>query len=69
MNDPSALDDRSEDELPDQAPGTSVILTGQSWEEADYVEPGDDWNVLADGSYVSPDGAIRSWPLFGPTEY
>lgn len=51
-----------------QAPGTSVILIGEGWEDADYVEPGDDWHVLSDGSYLSPDGTIRSWPLFGPTE-
>jgi len=69
MNDLPAVSDRSDDELSDQAPGTSVILIGQGWEEADYVEPGDDWHALADGSYVSPDGTIRSWPLFGPTEY
>lgn len=68
MNDPSAPDDRSGEELSDQAPGTSVFLTGEGWEEADYVEPGDDWQLLSDGSFQSPDGNIRSWPLLGPTD-
>jgi len=68
MNDLLAVDERSEDELSAQARGSSVILMGEGWEEADYVEPGDDWHLLADASYLSPDGTIRSWPLAGPTE-
>lgn len=68
MSDLIAVDERSEDEQSSQALGTSVVLTGEGWEEADYVEPGDDWHVLADGSYLSPDRTIRSWPLAGPTE-
>ena len=62
------LDERAEDELTDQALGTSAVLTADGWEEADYVEPGDDWRVLADGSYLSPDGTVRSWPLVGSGE-
>ena len=31
MNDPPAGDDRSQDELSDQAPGTSVILIGEAY--------------------------------------
>ena len=69
MSDLRAGDDRSQDDLSVQAPGTSVILIGEGWEGADYVEPGDDWHVLVDGSYVSPDGTVRSWPRFRPTEY
>lgn len=48
--------------------GTTVVLTAEGWEEADYEDPGDDWRLLADGSYLSPDRTIRSWPLAGPTE-
>jgi hypothetical protein len=47
---------------------TTVVLTADGWEDADYVEPGDDWRLLADGSYLSLDGTLRSWPLAGPTE-
>lgn len=36
-----AGDERNEDELSVQALGISVILIGEGWEEADYVEPGD----------------------------
>lgn len=64
--------DRAEDVGDDQvvagAPGATVALTTEGWEDADYVEPGDDWHLLADGSYLSPDGTLRSWPLAAPTE-
>lgn len=68
LRDQAAIDDRSEDELAVQALGTTVVRTAEGWEEAEYVEPGDDWQVLGDGSYLSSDGTIRSWPLAGPTE-
>jgi hypothetical protein len=32
------------------------------------VEPGHDWRLLADGSFLSPDGTLRSWPLAAPTD-
>jgi hypothetical protein len=41
-------------------------LTEEGWEEALYVDPSDDWSLLADGSWSSPDGRTRSWPLVGP---
>lgn len=47
---------------------TTVVLTAEGWEDTNYVEPGDDWRLLADGSYLSPDGTLRSWPLAAPTE-
>ena len=25
-----------------------------------------DWSLLADGSYLSPDGTLRTWPAAGP---
>lgn len=56
-------DERNQDEL--EEPGTTVVLTAGGWEAAAYVDPGDDWQPLDDGSYVSPDGHTRSWPLAG----
>jgi hypothetical protein len=55
-----------EREPSEQEPGTTSVLGGEGWEESDYVEPGGDWSMLADGSWVSPDGLTRSWPLAGP---
>lgn len=46
--------------------GSTVALGGEGWETAEYVDPGDDWQLLPDGSYLSPDGTLRSWPLSGP---
>ena len=46
----------------DSEPGTTAILTPEGWEVTDYVEPGDDWVLQGDGSYISPDGGIRTWP-------
>ncbi|HEX9634985.1 MAG TPA: hypothetical protein VGB34_05805 [Candidatus Limnocylindria bacterium] len=68
MQEWSMIEDRREDELTSQAPGTTVVLSAEGWEEADYAEPGDDWRLLGDGSYLSPDGTIRSWPLVGPDQ-
>ena len=47
---------------------STVVLTSEGWEDTDYVEPGHDWRLLADGSYLSPDGTLRSWPLAAPAE-
>lgn len=47
---------------------TTVVLTAEGWEDTEYVEPGHDWRVLADGSFLSPDGTLRSWPLAAPTD-
>jgi hypothetical protein len=59
-------DERDQDELDEQVPGTTVVLTSSGWESAAYVDPGDDWRPLEDGSWVSTDGLIRSWPVAGP---
>lgn len=42
---------------------TSARLTGDGgWEEIDLVDPAPDWQELPDGSFLSPDGTIRTWP-------
>lgn len=55
-----------EDDVDEAAAGKTAVLTAEGWEETDYTEPGDDWRLLLDGSYLSPDGAIRTWLLVGP---
>ena len=55
-----------EREAMDQEPGTTRVLTDSGWEHADYVDPAADWHLLGDGSWESPDGQTRSWPLTGP---
>jgi hypothetical protein len=55
--------ERNENEVAEQVAGSSAVLTDEGWEEADYTEPGLDWVEQPDGSYLSPDGTIRSWPL------
>jgi hypothetical protein len=62
-----AMDDtRSPDENELASLDRSTILTDAGWEEAEYIEPERDWRLMDDGSYLSPDGRIRSWPLAGP---
>ncbi|MEX2547788.1 MAG: hypothetical protein WD830_08370 [Chloroflexota bacterium] len=58
-------DERAEDEAEIEAPGRTMVLTELGWEWSEYVDPESDWSVLADGSYRSPDGTIRTWPLAG----
>jgi hypothetical protein len=58
---------RMEDQQPtDPEPGVTRVLTEEGWEESMYVDPSDDWRLLEDGSWCSPDGRTRSWPLAGP---
>jgi hypothetical protein len=58
---------RREDlESSDLEPGVTRVLTDEGWEEATYVDPGNDWRLLDDGSWASPDGRTRSWPVVGP---
>jgi hypothetical protein len=66
MREWAGIETGRDEELTPQALGTTVVLTAVGWEEADYTVAGDDWRLLADGSYLSPDGMIRSWPLVGP---
>lgn len=49
-----------------QEPGSTMVLTEEGWQDADFQVPSDDWRALPDGSYESPDGRIRSWPLASP---
>lgn len=58
-------EERDEDELEELALGSTMILAAEGWETSDYVPPGDDWSELADGSFLAPDGKVRSWPLMG----
>ena len=47
-------------------PGVTRVLTEEGWEESRYIDPGDGWRLLDDGSWSSPDGHTRSWPAMGP---
>jgi hypothetical protein len=64
--DESAATSVGEDDVDEAAAGKTAVLTAEGWEETGYLEPGDDWRLLLDGSYLSPDGAIRTWLLVGP---
>jgi hypothetical protein len=67
MNEYSVVGEpRSEDEIEAQEPGSTYALTPDGWEVSDYVDPADDWSLLSDGSYLSPDRTLRTWPLVGP---
>jgi hypothetical protein len=62
MTEPTVGNEREELE-----PGSSFVLTEEGWEACDYTEPGPDWRLLDDGSYESPDGRMRTWPINPPT--
>jgi hypothetical protein len=47
-------------------PGTARVLTADGWEKSPYIDPEDSWELLDDGSWMSPDRTARSWPLLGP---
>ncbi len=47
-------------------PGTSFALTDEGWQAIAYEAPGDDWELLPDGSFRSVDGLTRSFPLDNP---
>jgi hypothetical protein len=66
MDDLMTVDDRPEDELDAQEAGSTFFLGGEGWEASDYVDPEDDWTLLPDGSWLSPDGTVRTWPVAGP---
>jgi hypothetical protein len=66
MNRPVA-DERDLDvDVEDVEPGVTRVLTDEGWEEAIYIDPGEDWRLQDDGSWASPDGRTRSWPLAAP---
>jgi hypothetical protein len=65
MDDPLvAVDPADEIELQDA--GSTFSLGLEGWEASDYTDPEDDWKLLSDGSYLSPDGLTRTWPIAGP---
>lgn len=66
MDELMTMDERAEDEFDDQEAGSTVVLGGEGWETTDYVDPADDWTLLRDGSWLSPDGTVRTWPAAGP---
>lgn len=66
MDELITIDEPAEDELDAQEAGSTFLLGAEGWERSDYLDPGDDWTLLSDGSYLSPDGTLRSWPLAGP---
>jgi hypothetical protein len=61
--DPARLEDL---ESTNAEPGVTRVLTEEGWEESIYIDPADDWRLLDDGSWTSPDGRTRSWPVRGP---
>jgi hypothetical protein len=65
VNDLITQPQRFEDEAAAEAAGVTWVLTDQGWEDSDYIEPADDWTMLEDGSYQSPDGLIRTTLLTG----
>lgn len=66
MDELTQLDERAEEDLDLQEAGSTFALGGEGWESSDYIDPDDDWSLLADGSYLSPDGTLRTWPAAGP---
>ena len=66
MDELTQLEERTEEDLDLQEAGSTFALGGEGWESSDYIDPGDDWSLLADGSYMSPDGTLRTWPAAGP---
>ena len=60
--DVDVMDTERTDLEDDDEGGATRVLTEAGWEEAEYLDPGDDWGRLSDGSYLSPDGRIRTWP-------
>jgi hypothetical protein len=66
MDEPITVAERDEDEIETQDAGSTVALGPEGWEASAYIDPEDDWDLQPDGSFVSPDGTIRTWPLAGP---
>jgi len=66
MDELMTMDERAMDEIDPQEAGSTFVFGGEGWEIADYLDPADDWSLLPDGSYLSPDGTLRTWPAAGP---
>ena len=65
MNELIDRDERAEYEAEIDAIGRTMVLTEEGWEASEYVDPESGWTVMEDGSYRSPDGTFRTWPLAG----
>jgi hypothetical protein len=66
MDERIALDLGADDEMEVAEEGSTFIIGVDGWEAVDYVDPSDDWSVQPDGSFLSPDGSTRTWPLSAP---
>jgi len=66
MDEPVMVIDARDDEIEALAGGSTLTLGEDGWEASDFVDPGDDWILLPDGSYQSADGTTRTWLLAGP---
>jgi hypothetical protein len=47
-------------------PGDTFTLTAEGWQRVEYAEPERGWHLRSDGSWESPDGQTRTWPLDAP---
>ena len=59
MGTPIIVSDEVDEEIDALDPGSTFTLGTEGWEPVDYVAPGDDWLVQADGSFLSPDERTR----------
>jgi hypothetical protein len=66
MNGPLADEPDLRIDVEEVEPGVTRVLTEEGWEESIYIDPGEDWHLQDDGSWSSPDGRTRSWPLAAP---
>ena len=66
MDERVALDLGAAEEMEAAEEGSTFVIGPDGWEAVDYVDPEPNWSLQADGSFVSPDGSTRSWPLAGP---
>jgi hypothetical protein len=57
---------QAEDRAENERPGTTMVLTAEGWEAAEFIDPETDWQLQDDGSFLSPDGTMRTWLLTGP---
>ena len=56
------MDDHDDEVQLLAGPTSSRLTEDGGWESVDFVEPDADWQEQPDGSFLSPDGATRSWP-------
>jgi hypothetical protein len=66
MDDRIAVDPGVDEDLEAAVEGSTFIFGSDGWESVDYVDPTAEWSLQSDGSFVSPDGTTRSWPIAGP---